>query len=481
MNTSFIILLIAVPLGAAFLSVLVKKLGKYFLGAAIGFNLAASGILAYDYVSPVIYEIGGFKPPYGISLVLDEYSLLGILLLNVVFALITIMACKHIKKYEVVLSVALAALNGVILTGDLFNLFVFMEIAAIAAYILTTMNKNIKYTFNYLVLGTLGSGLLLFGIAVLYNMFGSLNLMDIQGRLAMISYPVAGALVLPLALIFTGLSVEAKLLPFSGWARGVLKDSNSLVGTLIVSAFSAAVLLAFGRLIDSIFIMSDGLMVVFTVVTVGTLILAEITAFSKKNLREILLFSSIAQSGLVVALFLQGLKSAALLVLINNVVSKMVLFTLAAKIAEDNGTDKLEDLKGVFVKNKVLGFGFSAAAMSLIGLPLFFGFVAKANVLVSLFEANNIWLPMVILLVSVIEGAYVVRMLTTLWNTGEEGELAKAEDAKQYKLTNKVRLTIIITIAAVAIVAAGILPLLQMNDWFNFDILSFLTDSLGGV
>ncbi|MBN2880347.1 MAG: NADH-ubiquinone oxidoreductase [Clostridia bacterium] len=481
MNTSFIILLIAVPLGAAFLSVLVKKLGKYFLGAAIGFNLAASGILAYDYVSPVIYEIGGFKPPYGISLVLDEYSLLGILLLNVVFALIAIMACKYIKKYEVVLSVALAALNGVILTGDLFNLFVFMEISAIAAYILTTMNKNIKYTFNYLVLGTLGSGLLLFGIAVIYNMFGSLNIMDIQNRMAIISYPVAGALVLPLALIFTGLSVEAKLLPFSGWARGVLKDSNSLVGTLIVSAFSAAVLLAFGRLIDSLFVMSDSLLIVFTVVTVGTLILAEIAAFSKKNLREILLFSSIAQSGLVVALFLQGLKSAALLVLINNVISKMILFTLAAKIGEDNGTDKLEDLKGVFLKNKVLGFGFTAAAMSLIGLPLFFGFIAKANVLVSLFEANNIWLPMVILIVSVIEGAYVVRMLTTLWNTGEEGELAKAEDAKQYKLTNKVRLTIIITIAAIAIVAAGILPLLQMNDWFNFDILSFLTDGLGGV
>ncbi len=162
MNTYLIVLLIAVPLLAAFLSVLIKKLGRIFLGIAAGLNAASAIILAMDYISPVIYSVGGFKPPYGISLVLDEYSLIGILTVNIIFALIIMASCKLIKKYEVVLSVALAALNGIVLTGDLFNMFVFMEIAAITAYILTTMNKGFKYTFNYLVLGTLGSGLFLF-------------------------------------------------------------------------------------------------------------------------------------------------------------------------------------------------------------------------------------------------------------------------------------------------------------------------------
>ena len=480
MNTALIVLLVAVPLSAAFLGVLFKKLGKIFLALAAAVNAASAIILTMDFTSPVVYAVGGFRPPFGISLVLDEYSLLGVLAVNIVFALIIMASCKLVKKYEVVLSVALAALNGMVLTGDLFNLFVFMEIAAISAYILTTMNKGFKYTFNYLVLGTFGSGLFLFGIIIIYNIFGSLNIMNIQSRLAVTSYPVAKTLALPLVLIFAGLSVEAKILPFSGWVRGVLKQSNSLVGPLIVSVFAAAVLLVFGRLVSSIFVMSDALMIALTVIAVATLVLAEFSAFSKKNLREILLFSSIAQSGVVVALFLQGLQAAAVLVLINNIVSKLVLFTLSAKIAEDNETDALEELKGIFVKNKVLGFAFSVAAMSLIGLPFFFGFVAKANALVALFAIDNIWLPMIILLAAVVEGAYVVRMLTTLWNTGDEGELASAESAKQYKMTNKVRLTIILAIVAVAIIAGGIIPAVHM-DMFNFDILSFLTNGMGGV
>ncbi len=480
MNTHLIVLLIAVPLLAAFSGVLVKKLSKIFLAIAAALNAASAIILLMDYTVPVIYTVGGFKPPFGISLVLDEYSLLAILAVNIIFALVITASCKLVKKYEVVLSVALAALNGMVLTGDLFNLFVFMEIAAITAYILTAMNKGYKQTFNYLVLGTLGSGLFLFGIIIIYNMFGSLNIMDIQDKITMQSQSPAKALALPIVLIFAGLSVEAKLLPFSGWVRGVLKDSNSLVGPLIVSVFAASVLFAFGRLISSVFVLSDAMIIALTVIATATLVLAEFSAFSKKNLREILLFSSIAQSGLVVVLFLNGFMTAAVLVLVNNIVSKLVLFTLSAKIAEDNKTDRLEDLKGVFVKNKMLGFGFSAAAMSLIGLPFFFGFVAKANALVALFTANNFWLPLIILLTAVVEGAYVVRMLTTLWNTGEEGEMAKAENAKEYKMTNKVRLTIILIIAALALIAGGILPAVHM-DMFNFDILSFLANGIGGV
>ena len=109
MNVNLIVLLIAVPLAAAFFGVLVKKLSKVFLAIAVGLNLAGAIILAMDYTSEVVYTVGGFKPPFGISLVLDEYSLIGVLLLNVMFALIVVVSCKYIKKYEVVLSVALAA------------------------------------------------------------------------------------------------------------------------------------------------------------------------------------------------------------------------------------------------------------------------------------------------------------------------------------------------------------------------------------
>jgi len=471
-------LLIAAPLLAAFIAVMIKKIDKVLLSLAVLFNLGVVVLSAIGYSNPIVYAIGGFKPPFGISLVLDGYSLFGVVLLNVVFALMVFMSFKQIGKYTVVLLISLAALNGIILTGDLFNLFVFIEIAAIAAYIMTTMNKGFKHTFNYLILGTLASGLYLFGIVIIYNIFGTLNIADLKAVIGGTTY---AAMALPLVFIFVGLSVEAKLIPFSGWVKGVLKNANGLVGALIVSSYAAAVLLMFGRLITSIFVLSNGLKIAFTIVAVITLTLAEASAFSKRNLREILLFSSIAQSGLVVVLFLNGLVLTAVLVLANNVISKLVMFTISAKFAEDTGSDGIYDLKGIFSKYRCLGIGFTVSAMSMVGLPLFFGFVAKANVLIGLMQRGNIWLPILILLVSVFEGIYFIRILTNLWNAGEEGKLAKLEDIKDFELKNYVKIGIVALIIGVLIIAAGILPIQDIQKYFNSDFLSLLSNSIGGV
>ncbi|HPJ01898.1 MAG TPA: proton-conducting transporter membrane subunit [Candidatus Limiplasma sp.] len=475
------VLLIAVPLLLAFLAVFLKKIDKALLWIAAVANAASAVLLAVVYQGMTVVELGGFKPPFGISLVLDEYSLIGVVVLNVLFALILLLSGKLVKQYATVLLVALAALNGIILTGDLFNLFVFLEIAAIAAYIFTAMDKGFKHSFNYLVVGTLGSGLYLFGIILLYNIFGSLNMFDIRAQLQAIGGAGAETLTLPLVMIFTGLSVEAKLMPFGGWVKGVLHKANSLVGTMIVSGYALAVLLAVGRLMDTVFQMTDAVLIAFTAVAVGTLIFAEASAFSKKNLREILLFSSVAQAGLVVLLFLYGLTVPAVLVLVNNVVSKFVLFTVAGRLAHALETDDIGELKGVFVKVPLVGVGFTVAVMSLIGLPLFFGFVAKINALVGLFNAGNVWLPLIILVMAVVEGAYFVRILTTLWNTGEEGEVSSRDNLKAFNLDGMKGLGVVSVGIAIVIVALGILPVLNIKQFFSVDFMTFVQQLLGGM
>lgn len=475
------VLLIAIPLLLSFLAVFLKKIDKVLLGVGAVLNVAGAALIAALYKGTAIIELGGFKPPFGISLVLDDYSLIGVVALNVLFALIVWMSGRHVKGYPTVLLVALAALNGVILTGDLFNLFVFLEIAAIAAYIFTAMDKGFKHSFNYLVVGTLGSGLYLFGIILLYNIFGSLNMFDIQAQLASAEGANANTLTLPLVMIFAGLSVEAKLMPFGGWVRGVLKKANPLVGAMIVSGYALAVLLAVGRLIHTVFLMSDAVRIAFTAVAAGTLIFGEASAFSRKNLREILLFSSVAQAGLVTLLFLYGLTVPAVLVLLGNVVSKLILFTVAGKLAHDLGTDDVDDLKGVYVKAPLVGVGFTAAAMSLIGLPLFFGFVAKLNALVGLFDAGNVWLPIVILVMAVVEGAYFVRILTTLWNAGEEGEVSSRENLKAFDLGGFKLVGVVSVVAAAVLVALGILPILNIKQFFAVDFMTFVRQLLGGM
>lgn len=470
------VLLIAIPLLGALIAVFLKKIDRAILSVATAANVVISLILALQHSATQVVVIGGFKPPYGISLVLDSYSVVGILLLNVIFGLIVLMSFSQTRLYAVILSVALAALNGMILTGDLFNLFVFMEIAAISAYILTSANKKQQHSFNYLVVGSLSSGFFLFGIILVYSIFGSLNMIDIAQKIKASSAPVQAALTLPLVLIFVGLSVEAKLIPFGGWVRGVLKDANPMVGPMMTSPFAWATLLVFGRLFGSLFQLQGPLLTAFTVIAAATLILAESAAFSRKYLRDVLLYSSIAQSGLAALLFLQGLMFPALLILAGNVISKLVLFTIAGHLAENTGTDAIESLRGVFSRYTWLGIGFTVAVLSLIGLPLFYGFAAKLQALIALFALGTIWLPLVILLMAVVESVYFIRLLTILWHAGEEGEAARKPDEQAFPLKIGSQVTVVAAGIAIVLVVAGVVLLaLGTTD------LAVLTSRMGGI
>ncbi|MBE0600755.1 MAG: hypothetical protein IH607_03145 [Firmicutes bacterium] len=161
--------------------------------------------------------------------------------------------------------------------------------------------------------------------------------------------------------------------------------------------------------------------------------------------------------------------------------SKLVLFTVAGKFAHDLGTDAVEDLKGVFVKAPLTGVGFTVAAMSLIGLPLFFGFVAKINALVGLFDAGNVWLPIVLLAMAVVEGAYFVRILTTLWNAGEEGEVSSKENLRAFDMSGFKLVGIVSALIAVVLVALGVLPILNIKQFFAVDFMTFVRQLLGGM
>jgi len=475
------VLLVAIPLLMAFLSTMIKKLDKVFLSLGILTNLS----LLY-FIEKGSYYIGGFKPPFGINLLLDNYSYFGVIVLNMVFALAIYLSFKLVDKYSVVLLVSLAALNGMILTNDLFNLFVFIEIASIAAYILSSITKKYKFSFNYLVIGTLGSGLYLFGVIVLYNIFGTLNMSDINTKI--ISSNLSGdMLLLPLLLIFAGLGVEAKLLPFNGWVKGVYGNANGLVGSIFASSYALAVMIVFGRLITNVFIIDGILKTALTIIALATLVLGEFAAFSRKSIREILLFSSIAQSGLITVLFLNNFIYAGLLVLLNNVVSKLIMFTIAGKFSDEGGTDDYENLKGIFAKYRLIGFGFSIATLSIVGLPLFYGFYAKISVLMSFVENGNLIIPMIILFVSIIEGAYFIRLITKLWNPGEEDTETSDKYIPELNIINPTKLGLVIALIGALLLVTGILPNIvshnieAISDSLNSDVPSFISNIMGGI
>ncbi len=432
------VLLIAVPLIAAFLSIISKKIAPYLMLVVGLFNL----ILVF-FIPEGFVIIGGFSQSLGINLLFDSFAKIALILVNSLVLIIFFLNIKKYGSYSSILLVALAGLNGLLLTNDLFNLFVFLEIAGIAAYLISTSNKKPTHTFHYLVLGVVGSSLYLFGLIILYAMFGTLNMVDLIGKIQLSgNYK---NLILPFLLMFIGLGVEAKLLPFNSWVKGILGKSNTLSGPIFASVYAATIGFVLGRLINNLFMFEGSLLtVVIVILSVGILI-GEAMAFASSKAREILLFSSVAQASIVALLFTNGIIIWAVYLIIANALSKLVLFLVINKATEDTGTDELDALQGLFSKNILVGITFTLASLSVMGLPLLAGFAIKLNFLTELASSNQIMLIAIILISTLVEGIYFVRMLVKLWYKGEN------EVSVKYNLSFK----IVFVIIALALLVFG--------------------------
>ncbi|XMB73110.1 proton-conducting transporter membrane subunit [Mycoplasmatota bacterium WC30] len=436
------ILLVAIPLLAAFLAIIFKKLAPYILLVVGLFNVVLLLIIPEGTV-----VLGGLtqNPAIGINLLLDTYSKIALLLVNSLVVVIAFLNIKKYGKFSGILLIALAGLNGLVLTNDLFNLFVFLEISGIAAYLISTSNKKPVKTFHYLILGAVGSSLFLFGVIILYSMFGTLNMVDlIQKIQATNNY---SELILPFLLMFIGLGVEAKLLPFNSWVKGILGESNTMSGPMIASVYAASLGFVMGRLITNLFLFEGTLLTVVTVILALGIVMGDAMAFSSSKTREILLYSSVAQAAIVAMLFVNGIVIWAVYLLVANALSKLVMFLVINKATNDVGSDESDKLQGLFSKNVLVGLAFTLVTLSVMGLPLLVGFTIKLSYLTELASNDQILLIAIILIASVIEGIYFVKLLLKLWYKGKD----EAKIDVKYNISFKV----IFVVIALALLAFG--------------------------
>ncbi len=437
------VLLIVLPLLAAFVSIMMKKeLSVYLLLVVSIFNAASSFFFEQG-----IYLIGGFKSGFGISLVLDDYSLIAVQVINIAFLVLVVLSIANVKKLSTVLLISMAGLNGMLLTSDLFNLFVFLEVSSIAAYIITAQSKNLKATFNYLILGIFGSSLYLLGVVLVYKMTGFLDFYQVS------LLSEGQAFFIPLLLIFVGFGVEAKLLPFSGWVKNILKGADKLSSVLIASIYGGAMLFVLGRLL-MVFTLSPELKLLLTVIGLLTMILGETAAYSSSKLKEVLAFSSVGQAGLTLLLFIFNLYTLAVMQIIANVIVKLVLFAFASRLE----SDKLDELKGLFTNNKVVGVAVTVSLLSLLGVPFFMGFVIKLNVLFNLVLSKEYLVIIAILIVAIIEAGYIISILVSLWNSGCEGEVPNKETNTTVKLESDLVFKSVLVLATALIILLGLMP-----------------------
>jgi proton-translocating NADH-quinone oxidoreductase chain N len=436
------VLLIAVPLGLSFtiplFSLISKKIGKYIPVAALVFNLVVSSLLLPKVIKqPIVVSIGGFQPPFCINLVAGPVGILFSALIALVGLLVSIYALDYIAEgakelYHMLYLLMLTGATGVVLTGDIFNLFVFFEILCISSYALVAYlgdRGGIESAVKYLIQGVVGSSLMLLGIGLLYGLFGTLNMADIARNIDSVS---SISVFVPLVLLITGLGVEAALFPLNAWLPDAHSSAPSSISAILsgiaikvgIYAVARAVFTIFGAYSILQFLVFLGLL---------TLLVGELSAFSQNNIKRLLAYSSIGQIGLIVFALGMGISYGVvggLFQLISHALSKALLFLAVGYMIYRSGSMDISKLEGMGKRMPLTSLAFAIGAFSLVGLPPFIGFASKFLIVRAALSRQEVLFTVLVafvLLGTVIEGAYFFRVIQVLYFKGERINIKREE------------------------------------------------------
>lgn len=407
-----------------------------FLASLIAMSIVSGGTV-------LSYALGGFSPPVGIEYRID--SLNGFIVVLITFCTMITMPYahssarveikqKHNKIFYACIMLCAAGLNGVIVTGDVFNVFVFLEISALATYILIASGaaqnkKAIKATWDYLVLGTIGATFFVIGIGLLYMVTGTLNMVDMATKLAEIdsNRTVQSAF----AFIIVGIGLKAALYPLHRWLPAAYTCSPSAISAILAATSTKVALYVIIRFMFSIYypkfqIELNILELILMPIGVIAMFLGSLMAIYQVNVKRMLAYSSIAQIGLMVigisTIAPAGL-TGALTMMGSHAITKAALFIaigacmiqVMKKQNQNIAEVPIEAIRGLGKQMPWTSAGIVIAGLSLIGVPATTGFVAKWILLLSLFDQGKWPIVIAIVIASLLTILYVWKIVEALY------------------------------------------------------------------
>ncbi|MBE0652026.1 MAG: hypothetical protein IH595_14460 [Bacteroidales bacterium] len=460
------VLFIAIPLLAAFLIPLLGMIWKESVRIVPGLVLAYLLVLSVSLLQhvlafgPIIEIIAGWKPPIGINLVFSPFS--GFLVTLMLFLGLLVWAYSYrfkrnveyepALKYFLMLMMLITGSVGMTLTGDIFNMFVFIEITSISAYGLTSYYKernSAEASFKYILLGSLASTFLLLAIMIIYSQLGTLNMADIATKMHLMK---PGYKVASLIFFITALGIEAEIFPLNGWAPDAYAEAPGPVGAAFAGIVVKAAVYAVIRVIYTLFDL-PGAYQFLIVIGIITMVIAETAAIRQEKLKRMLAYSSIGQMGLVLIAFGFGTKEgiyAALFIMFNHAIIKSLLFFSGSYLAYNSTEKNIADVSGMAKHLPLTSLLFALGAFAIIGLPPFAGFWSKLAVLTAAAD-SSLWLIIALVLaVSVVELVYYLRVVNRVYF------FKKEEDMEPQKPT--VNAMIVMLILGAIILLVGFYP-----------------------
>ena len=346
-----------------------------------------------------VYVMGVFPAPFGNEIrfgVLES----GMALFFSIIMMLSIWGGRHKMKdevatdkeflYYVFLNLLFSSLLALVYTNDLFTAYVFVEINTISACGIIVIRENgrtIEAGVRYMIMSLLGSGLLLLGIMMTYDITGHLLMSNIKESVEQIY--ISGENLIPLvvtiALLTTGLAIKSALFPFHSWlpdAYGYSTVSSAaILSSLVSKGYIFLLIKIFYRVIGFDIIKASKLLNVLFVFGLIAMISGSMSAIRENDIRRMIAFSSIAQIGYIYMGFGMGTTAgmvASIFHILSHAATKSMLFISAIGLTDvSHGSRHFVDLTGSAHRNRIAGIGFLTGSLSMVGIPLFSGFISK--------------------------------------------------------------------------------------------------------
>lgn len=461
-----------VPLAGAF-----RKDYAYPLTILFSLTVTVISWVGFYYVlnnGTVRYFFGGWTPPVGIEFYYDLLASFVSLVINSISLIVLVYARRSVNSellfkrvpYYSVIMLLLCGLNGIIMTGDLFNLFVFIEISSLAGYgIIAVGDKKSPFAaFRYLIMGTIGGSFYLLGIGYLYTKTGTLNMIEMSQLIPLIEE--SPTLIIALALIISGIGIKTAIFPMHGWLPDSYTYAPSATSALIApigTKVGAYVLIRILFFVFGVEYFSESfpyadIIAFFSAVGI---IFGSLWAMAQKEMKRMLAYSSIAQIGYIglgIGLANPLGFAGALLHLLNHAVMKACLFMVAGILRLKAGHSDISLLDDKYRKRFPFTLAaFTVAAISMIGLPPMAGFFSKWYLVLATIEENKWFYLAVILLSSLLNAVYFFRILEKVYlkpqvkTVEEKNPLEEKRDEAPFSMLSTT------VLLAVALIVLGLL------------------------
>ena len=423
---------IVVPLIAAPICVILRRrrltIGFTMAVCWAAFAMAVALLQRVLAEGPVVYQMGGWAAPWGIEYRVDVLSAFVLVFVSAIGAIVMTYAPRSISaeippsRHYLFCSVYLLCLTGLLgiaITGDLFNLFVFLEISALSSYTLIAMGgrrQALPAAFQYLIMGTIGATFILIGVGLMYMTTGTLNMADMAARL-----PTEGVRTVLVAFGFltVGISLKMALFPLHLWLPNSYAYAPSAVTAFLAATATKVSVYIFLRFVFSVFgrefvFDARALDAILMPLSLAGIFVASTVAIFQSDIKRMLAYSSVAQIGymtLGISFATATGLTAGIVHLFNHALMKGGLFMAMGCVMLSLQSVDLDDMRGLGRRMPFTMMAWVIGGLGLIGVPVTVGFISKWYLIQAALERGWWWIGVLVLMSSLLALAYVWRVV----------------------------------------------------------------------